>query len=575
MYQLATWALLGALISSNSVAEPLVQKRYSVNYSRPLPHDIVERVKSLDPEEKAHPVNPGKDDTPFGLRFDESCTKALSKEPETRRRQLAAMNGTVAEVFNRILVCRDNYPELEPWIRTWIAMARRHHISCVKESSQHENAAAWNNHGKHTVYTIDTFEKTSNGDGGAIFKDGLETITLVPWTIDTLIHEVFHATPANNRADHDVVEFISTKHKTNQKTGLDVVECNDDIAMDRVNIVASLCSGQQLVRGQQNALFELTDRMAQCPESKGCVGIFSHDVRDNIAELQDYISNKIYPRPSEKLSLDQSRLLCARIRDQADCQRNLAHFDHWRGDPPEKEKGRANFTAKVSKVAEIKALRKRLRDRLSKITPNFENELPGEWINLDPGAKSEFDALKNDSCFKAMFLLSPSGNYFVGGSPKKADAFNGLSRFSGVSTLAGHIQFGLMRRVVAASKAERSCQGSTTPDRVKNAVELIQERLDSDEVVDNSEGYYHIANNAFDEHVNRIGAGWAYAEIGPVLTQLIGKELVEYTDRVLGRLHPYSKTFDCVAAGYSTNTAAELARQGLHGTPTLSPQSCQ
>jgi hypothetical protein len=534
---------------------------------------MLEQIKALDskgdrglPPHKSGDIE---DPTPFGMRFESSCSQMLDSAADSRKKQLASLSATISAAFYRVLRCRSRYPELDSWIRQWISSARRQNISCANEAFKGTKFDASNAYNDHTTLSKDAFEMMIGASSTDLDKD---TIALIPLSgiVGSFIHEIFHSTGANNRFDHNDLQLRLPRHHVNERTNLDVVECNDDIAQDRINLIESLCTDRPLPDAKQNAALELSARMAQCPESKGCVGVFSNDTFSNQVTLGTSQGNPNQVIPSEKLSLMQSHLLCARIRDRFECQNSLTSFFR-----SPRDKQEPNLTKKMSGNSDFLVVIKELRKRLEKITPAHTNELPGELLKADSSALAEFKTLETDSCFRSLFRVAPSGNYFF-----ETGDLNGvkIENFTFSGSLSDHIKINLLPFLVKFSMTKKNCNDSDVPKRVAKALTRIQEKLETTSVVDNINRYYDLASNDFRGPLPNLGERfdymqYQYADIGPVIFDLLGKDFLIKLQSILMHLHPKSPDFDCSAAGFSAYTAAELARQN-DKILILSPNSC-
>jgi hypothetical protein len=196
------------------------------------------------------------------------------------------------------------------------------------------------------------------------------------WAENAMIHEVFHATQANN--------YTSEKHGEIEKTKTeDAKPCHDNSTMDRVSVLSSLCTQAPLNASDVPAAYALFKRISQCGEQRGCQNLFESEI-ERRSELPS--EALLGERPIEKL--------CARIYDRGYCLHAVK-----------------TQPAKLHKLDRgFKAMDRRVRARLAEVLSKNANSIPAGLLKAFPGLGQGLISQSATPCFQENFILGEDGS---------------------------------------------------------------------------------------------------------------------------------------------------------------------
>jgi hypothetical protein len=374
--------------------------------------DPVALARRLDRlgDRRARPLIPGgAHRTPFGLQLHPSCFRLAAAEGFDRARAAERFDAWAREAFEAVARGLDRYPELSPYLLEWISQARRAAVTCTRLTEEQLEG-----YGAHAYPTLLSAEADLRRDELAGLDTDPAAVSRGPLTplfrvyrpviavsqpvlrdvlsrqlplhaASVLVHEVLHATGANNLERHGPVE----------KTPPDPARaCHENILDDRVNVIAYLCTGVEavplLLRTAEEAL---SRRMATCGPRKGCEELFENRIERGL--LRDYI-------PSETLEHGVAAL-CGRIRRAGWCQATLRSQGPLitRDRPPLRDVGR------------------RLNDRLDELLPRASNDIPASLLRALPAHRERLERLSGTACFEAAFTRGADGTLFARGPIEK------------------------------------------------------------------------------------------------------------------------------------------------------------
>jgi hypothetical protein len=514
---------------------------FDLNYD-PGPITGIEGLaRRIDPKGDAQlsPTLKGGFRTTLGAQFAPSCMQMLGKPNDFSRN---ALNDMVSEAAKQMVGCRRRYPELTPYIEQWMTQARRNVIECVEDSKENETVGGWNDtRGTTTLPRKDLLRAISE-----------VTIVDVDWGMtfrsqgmNTFVHENLHSTTANNRLDHSAVEFTQTQTGADSKTNL--VEpggCKDDVLVDRVNILTSLCTGENIAGSDLTAFKLLHSRITGCGMKRACHEVFASSIQDS-------------PWPSEGLPPKQVESLCNRLYEDGQCM----HLLESQGD------------ALIGGDPEVQRVARKLHARLRELAPSHSNEIPSSWMKLFPELKIRLDALESgSSCFRALFLTTPSGTvYLRDDSPIRYDDPVKHFRDPAGSSLDGHVRYKIFGAVQDRAKHARLCNSPEDQEKVLGWVLDLEGRLR--ESVDPFL-WMRPVNFALGEYQKGILDSRSMTS-NPSFKKLIGQEFWERFAAISRKYDSSSAEFSCEALGLSLRRTVERALIGLNrANQPLEQNSC-
>ncbi len=370
-------------------------------------------ARTLDPlgdSGQRRPV-PGGFRTRFGFQLHPHCFRIAERNGSIPRADVEArVNRWLESTLRKLLEgCGRSYPELNPYILQWIASARRTVVSCLSQDGPTLGFGAVNLRGAWSLYFPSERAAVAGLIDDMSLLDSLHSlkrpVVLLPsdtWNAilrkfapspsifeayspfpeDTLLHEIFHSTTANNRDDHNMIE----------QRMFDLAQsCSESVADDRINVISNLCSGASYsITADLTPVWKvIAGRVSQCGADRGCLSLFR-------GRMGFWASLGI---DSEGLETSQARSICRKLVRRGNC-------DHWR-DTQGATITRANPA--------LRAIGERLAARLDPILPRATNDLPVGLLGLHPGERRGFESLQATDCFKSVFTRGPDGTLFVRG----------------------------------------------------------------------------------------------------------------------------------------------------------------
>ena len=349
------------------------------------------------------------------------CLKRGQMLDYTRDQMAAGIDLWIRETIDRVNdQCRTDFPELAPYLDEWYSQALRTVITC---SEQQTEFAAWtpettNKAKAERVIPAAALEGLELNDRPLVrehrplivMNADYFTTAISPKALpaerraasETLIHELFHTTSANNRYD----DHAQLQSETPQPKSA----CSTNVLTDRISVLASLCTGQGLIHDPQTTASEaLFTRISQCGMKHGCSDVFTSTLVHKSAPTRELASAALAPSAVESL--------CARIADEGFCRST--------------RKAQADTLASGSEP--LRALKKPLADRLGQLWPagaagGYSAELARAFSSA-PVFKS-IASLESQSprCFASAFSRDSAGNVtFVAPSDVRDQACTGVA----------------------------------------------------------------------------------------------------------------------------------------------------
>lgn len=468
-----------------------------------------------------------------GLQLHPSCELEASRMGMDRENFKKTMDELMRTMVDRMNRCMREYPEMSGWIRESISQFRRQVIKCEPPSGKKGLVAPQPDIGTYDAYNEGSSITVSSnfvdrvvgnqGSGGALEA-----------SISTMFHELLHSTKCNNRHDHNSIERIPAS-VSNSKA------CDDNASMDRVSVVESLCMGTNLNSSTAPATEVLSNRLAMCGKDRGCRDLFT--ARGSDIGFWQKLMGTSYP--TSELSDDQATRLCQRIKDDGQC----LHIRKTQG----KVMTKSN--------PQIKAVVKRMKERIDQLTPGLTNQLPTEVLKLYPDLDAKFTSLKGSPCFKRHFYIPDSKPNEINALRSSAMTTN-KEIFGQVSQAFGnHIDniFKDYNQFIKRFKPDEECG--------KTEKELGQVLKDFAEKASEDPNLWTLKEL---ETQLEYGNYWEKAsnlDPNTGIVKLIGKDLMQDYARTMDRFHHNSPKFDCVAAGLAPFRAMEAA--------TKKPDACE
>lgn len=479
-----------------------------------------------------------------------------------------AFDRLVREVLSDLLACTTQYPELATYIQEWMGQLQGTTLACANVSQVNWGAYHALNHQTMLEYLpasewpqfADLEPNSSAGRPVIVWSpaafSGLLQQPPTAFARDTLIHEILHSITADNRADHNEVERIRFDS---------TASCADNIAVDRVNMIAMLCSGYPAFgvsnvaprRERQRTVVELLhDRINHCGLNRGCTEVFAPTLNTALIDTPDRMRQG-------DLSLAQAESLCQRINSDGACMQMRMRYDR-----TFYEQGAAPAFSSYARVEpHLSRIEPRLRERLALVFPRFHDVIPAALIRDLPVARSAFERYGQDPCFRRIFSARPGGDLLVSPSilhicfnpldermcpslsewTSPLDASDPVQYFSSPRNRAS-FPFAQMRVVVdSALQSLPECHGET-PRQTYDRMGAISQMMESIETV-----FSRSESSPLFQAAARRAAGRDEDAIVPLrdygvdsnVGLLLGSELArEYAD-TLRRFHPRSDRFEC------------------------------
>lgn len=250
-------------------------------------------------------ADPGSRRLSLGLQLHHSCVR---QAPILSR--LEWIDIAVHRATEGILACHSRYPEIAPLMEQWVTKMRRTKVFCPEANS---NALGFG--GQIFVHRVLAFNRaltplenrellelqpsTENPVilvGRDLFDDEMLRIAFS----NLLSHEIFHATTANNRDEHNLYmlrDGFLTDSCTGPRSRLE----------DRIYFLEHLCSSQPNVSIPEIVRI----KSKNCGIQTGCVDLFSPRGNTQIL-FAPFL-------PSSSMSEPSARSFCERLRDDGYC----------------------------------------------------------------------------------------------------------------------------------------------------------------------------------------------------------------------------------------------------------------
>lgn len=456
------------------------------------------------------------------LQLHPSCELEAERLKVSPKELKSKMDAHMRRMMDRMLSCIHNYPEMKGYVEEAIAQTRRQSFKCeapfgakgMYNRPKGENYWAYNAGGEIVVSSSMLDALVGPASSNEKHSDK---------AMASIFHELLHSTHANNRHDHNDVELKGAKIE-NLKAN-----CEDNVSMDRVNIIESLCIGAHLSASKEDAAQIMADRMDMCGTDKGCRETFTAK-GNNFDEEWPWLRI-----PNRDISNAAATKLCQRIKDDGRCL-------HMR-----KTQGKTITDSN----AKIKDARKELEIRLNKILPRNESELSEELIALYPEVDKRYQALKGTSCFKAAFKTFPEapGKFYSKHTKLKGITWKDWAKIK--TNLRKHVRnieeeaYEKMRDATSCKDENKEIDGflSALNEKIYNTDSLQQLNVVAHSLLTGAYPTDPVLRNEKSE-ISRF--------LGPALNNYI---------KTLDKLHYQSPSFDCVAAGLAPFRAVEDANR--------------
>ena len=479
-----------------------------------------------------------------GAQLHPSCLFEAQRAGKSEQVLRQTMNQRFARMLDAIISCRENYPEMSPYLDQSLSEYRRHVFRCEPPVGQEglisirgSGYGGYNNYLGTSTLTSNTFL--------SLLAPENKNMDIHSYGITALFHEILHSTSCNNRHDHDKIMPIPANAYIDRNT------CDTNVTMDRVSVVESLCLGSDLVYSNGTASHLLARRMMLCGTDRGCRDMFT-----DAGNTVPWYRNLIMPNVSADLSNDQATRLCQRILDDGSCLQLR------------KTQGETITNSRP----EVVALKRKMNERLLALIPQTTNQIPDGLWSLYPDLEQRFSALANTNCFRSQFNRNDGKLHGQGYLHLRTqsrfipEAVNVFTRSTG-PTLGRHLR-GILDNLYESTNNFRSCSRDVqTREELQLVVTDLTQRLERDTSID---GSLLIINNLANNQFRFMGDASTRSPSSP-LGRLLGEELTTEFNDVMDSLHYESPRFDCVRAGLTTFRAME---KSLAAPARRVPNSC-
>lgn len=516
--------MLRILFSASLLATSVAGYAVAINGAIPVDTESeatsIKRAQALDPSTKHFTKDlpsqafEGKTYKPIrlegGMQLDSSCVLEAERMGVNSTQLKAVMEKNMARMLDRILKCGENYPELDKYLKETVYQYRRQIMKCDPPEKQKGLMVPLTNI-TYDAYNLKTSMVFSNNWlKRALGKTGNQRSH--NHALSTVFHEMLHSTSCNNRHDHNEVERMPATVESKDA-------CNQNVSMDRISVVESLCMGEHFNSSGHPAARILANRISMCGTDRGCRDLFTAK-GSNITWWEKTFYDA---SPSSHISDTQAGTLCARIKDDGMC----LHF-------------RANQGPVINGAdAHLTAVRGNLDARINQVLPGLSNRVPVAFMKLYPDIQKRFDALKDGSCFKRNFYEK---------NPEDINALRTTastvpsSTWDMDSALSSHI--GRIATDLGSFLAKMNSDECTEETReLRSLLNDYGERLKSSTLVTQLRTLK--ASNNKGEYLKTKDLRNSSSE----LVQILGPELVQSYVRTMDKRHSDSPHFDCVATG--------------------------
>lgn len=496
--------------------------------------DAVDRATRLDPLGNSKPTESipsitfeGKEYQSMrlegGLQLHPSCELEAIRKGHNVDKFKKSMNSMMQTMLDRMVKCTETYPEMKSYVEEAISQYRRQVVRCeppkgekgMIKSISIENYWAYNDQKTITI--------TSSLMDSAIPLDGYPGSDKA---MSSFFHELLHSTSCNNRHDHNEIETKSSNATISKDS------CKENVTMDRVSVVESLCMGVRLNSSKQTASQILAHRMAMCGKDRGCRDLFT--ARGNNFD----IFTTLFSSKTRDFKDDAATRLCQRIKDDGMC----LHF--------RKSQGKV-MTESNPKIKEV---RRRLQDRINNILPGVTNKLPTAFLALYPDLNKRFDALKGKTCFKRHFYSPPDKPNDISALRTKVSTIP-ADHWSHYSAIPNHFSGIAYDYSHALARWEPDAECNSEEIEMKAFLNELTDKLDSN----SKKAMIPLG------HLIRANEKGEYPDFTVLrdtksdLVKLLGEDLVIDYMKTMDELHHESPTFNCTAAGLTPFRSTEAA----------------
>lgn len=517
------------------------------------------------------PDLPGAHRHPFGIQIHASC---LGENPEQRAERINHFNRVFGETLRSVFNCQKQYPSLKPILEDWIIQARRGVVLCSDQNMTEDDVLAT------TIPYSDAHTDLSAHDQAMlrdipvdvfhwqtamILRNG-NSPHLLEHNSTTYFHEFLHDTPNNNRPQ--------SEHRQHQGDPFSVKDpCGTSGILDRTMLVQGLCMGtgqHQNPLGNRPNAEDIFYRVSQCGPTLGCVNLFTS--RNNTLTQSE--SCRFSPEsclPSSNFSEVNAQALCSEILRTGQCLRQRNEwFVGGRHSRSGAERSRAfdgrennldlrRFYDPLTRFTpSLVALEPELRERLARIYPRFDHELPQVFFE---GGASSREFLRNfaqNRCFQSVFQSNYRGGLYLSPlalsqGPTAGRAYDQIFfRFRERGSVLGHFErlrqtaLNAMRRVPACT-ADMIASATTALSESQNFLMRLDQQNDfmsAARARAASGGEVFAGNNA--EWLGVTG-DWLERETLTMehLVSVFGQDLMTRYTAALERFHPDSTQFAC------------------------------
>ncbi|HTL11723.1 MAG TPA: hypothetical protein VL588_04510 [Bdellovibrionota bacterium] len=475
--------------------------------------------------------------TAEGPRLSPDCMRLGKARIMDGAKVEALLRQWVTDAFAEVSDCGGKYANLAPYIREWKSHAKKMTITCTDPDVSKTDYAGMYTGDDHFEIIRPALWGVMADRGGSYTEnytnsegkpDGITTG--YDRAVEILIHEIFHSTDANNRDDHNFIETFDEVH--------DGV-CGDNVTMDRVCVVSSLCTGLPFVRGAVNAQVGLFSRMTQCGKARGCTDVFT-------GKASHYsLWEDLFGEPNSDLLSDaEAGRLCNQVRSRGFCEYQL---------------GKQGDVITLGNPL-LKRFQPLLLDRLGSVLPRAVNMLPAALINAVPGARESLQKISGGACFKRLFMLNNLGDldavhnhiaheaipapfvYFGGYWSDLPGGGHDLSTH--VGTIGSTTSWAIMD-----SSSDSPCHGTSESQAISDWLYDFGREWYGVDVLDLYKGALARVIFRAEPGYYREGRPSADDLLKQRLARLLGPELLKNYELALIKGHATSPAFDCAAAG--------------------------
>lgn len=532
-------ALLSILPAASAYAE------------EPHPYAI---AAGWDPMRQAlrRPDVPGAYRSKFGLQVHPYCFQ-IAKQNGIERAEAEKNFENALELSVRSIVvdCREKYPELSPYLKEWVTQARRTVLTCTQRDGEDSGFSGMNvpepkmryfvaprdawagippspvkgqirNIQPVVVFSKDVFMEFAKRPE---FQFSLEYV-------NTLIHELLHSTHANNRLDHN---------RLNYKPMKSTASCKEvDLSWDRVSAVAAMCANDHSEDYDWEKFVVAMSRKIENCGIQSCEKLFTGKHGQSGAPDRAHFwlaPFENYYLPSGGLKPEAAQRLCQRIRGEGECLKRLPE------EGPEYTRDHP----------ELNRIGKKLRQRLSEVFPD-DLRITRPLLDLAPAVEMGLKRLKDNGCFKKAFEFLPNGELLYKGPGHLKARADAPKPLTGADFLESQEEKYLF--MIEAFRRIPECATGEGPQEIEDQLREFRKQ----------QGHHLFFSPPLHAALIRGGLvesqdGYEFyfsPDTGSLAVEfVIGKKLFSEYEHALSKYHYRSPKFSCEAAGYHSTRAAE------------------